>query len=231
MALFVVPGPGEAGHETWPHDSDVWKLGGGGVWLVGALDADLGMVYFVTGNAVPQTGGEIRAGDNLFTACILALDIKTGKLRWHYQVVHHDLWDADIAVPPVLYEAQIAGRPRKAVGAMRADGYLFLLDRETGKPVFPVEERPVMQDARLKTAPTQPFPVGADSLVPECATWKDKVPPPFVLGCQIRPPVCGQAQCPRAGVRRACHPDVLQPADRLLLCAGHCLVGAAPSHQ
>ena len=185
--FFVVPGPGEAGHETWPHDSDVWKLGGGGVWLVGALDADLGMVCFVTGNAVPQTGGEIRAGDNLFTACILALDIKTGKLRWHYQVVHHDLWDADIAVPPVLYEAQIAGRPRKAVGAMRADGYLFLLDRETGKPVFPVEERPVMQDARLKTAPTQPFPVGADSLVPECATWKDKVPPPFVLGCQFAP--------------------------------------------
>lgn len=186
--FFTIPGPGEAGHETWSNDNDVWKLGGGGVWLTGALDEDLGLVYFVTGNAVPQEGGGIRAGNNLYTASIIALNAQTGKLAWHYQVVHHDLWDADIAIPLVLYDTQVAGRARKAVGAMRADGYLFLLDRETGKPLFPVEERPVPQDASLKSAATQPFPVGADMLVPDCFAYRDKVPAGFELGCQFAPP-------------------------------------------
>ncbi len=181
--VFTVPGPGELGHDSWPQDLDTWMHGGGGVWLVGTVDADLGLVYFVTGNAVPMFGGEIRKGDNLFTASVLALEMKTGKLRWYYQVVHHDLWDADIATPPVLYDAQVAGKPRKALAALRADGYFFLLDRETGKPIYPVEERPVPQDAFLHTAPTQPFPVGAESLLPECAAWRDRVPPPFVLNC------------------------------------------------
>ena len=120
---------------------DIWKQGGAGVWHAGTVDVDLGLVYFVTGNAVPMFGGEARKGDNLYTASLLALDMKTGKLRWHYQVVHHDLWDADIAIPPILYDAQVNGRPRKAIAAMRADGYLFLLDRETGKPLLPIEER------------------------------------------------------------------------------------------
>lgn len=181
--FFTVPGPGEFGHDTWPKDSDIWKHGGAGVWLVGTVDADLGMVYFSTGNAVPMYGGEIRKGDNLFTASIVALDMQTGKLRWHYQVVRHDLWDADIATPPVLYEAQVGGRSRKALAALRADGYFFLLDRETGKPVFPVEERQVTQDAFLNTAATQRFPVGADSILPGCADYKGKVPSPFVLDC------------------------------------------------
>jgi alcohol dehydrogenase (cytochrome c) len=181
--FFTVPGPGEFGHETWPKDSDVWKQGGGGVWLVGAADAELGLVYYVTGNAVPMFGGEARKGDNLFTASVLALDMKSGQRRWHYQVVHHDLWDADIAVPPVLYDAQVNGKPRKALAAMRADGYLFLLDRETGRPVFPVEERRVTQDPMNHTAATQPFPVGADSLVPGCSTYKDRVRAPWVLDC------------------------------------------------
>ena len=181
--FFVIPGPGEFGHETWPQDNEVWKQGGGGVWQVGTVDTELGMVYFGTGNTVPQTGGEIRAGDNLFTNSVVALDMKTGKLRWHYQVVRHDLWDSDIPTPLVLYDAQVGGRPRKALAAMRPDGYLFLLDRKTGTPIFPVEERPVTQNAWLHTAATQPFPVGADRLVPECDTWRDKVQPPFVLDC------------------------------------------------
>lgn len=185
--FFTVPGPGEVGHDTWPQDSDIWKQGGAGVWLPGTVDPDLGMVYFVTGNGVPQTGGELRAGDNLFTSSVVALDMKTGKLRWHYQVIHHDIWDADIATPPVLYIAQVDGRPRKALATMRPDGYLFLLDRETGKPLIPVEERPVPQDRLAKTAATQPFPVGADSILPDCSEWKDKVPPAFVLGCTYTP--------------------------------------------
>ncbi len=159
--FFIVPRPGEFGHETWPQDSNTWELGGGGVWLVGTVDPDLGMVYFSTGNPVPMFGGEIRAGDNLFTASVVALDIETGERRWHYQVVRHDVWDADIATPLLLYEhtAQAGGEPRKAVAAMRADGYLFLLDRETGESLVPIEERPVPQDQYQRTAATQPFPM------------------------------------------------------------------------
>ena len=186
--FFVVPRPGEFGHDTWPQDSDVWQVGGGGVWLVGTVDPDLGMVYFSTGNPVPMFGGELRAGDNLFTAAVLALDMETGERRWHYQVVRHDIWDADIATPLLLYEVEIDGQPRKAVAAMRADGLLFLFDRETGEPLIPIEERPVPQDGGLRTAATQPFPVGAESIIPDCSFWRDRVPPPFELSCSVFTP-------------------------------------------
>jgi quinohemoprotein ethanol dehydrogenase len=187
--FFTVPGPGEAGHETWQQDNDVWKTGGGGVWLIGCVDPDLGLVYFGTGNTVPMTGGEVRGGNNLYTDSVIALDTKTGKLRWHYQLVHHDIWDADVAVAPVLYDTQIGGRARRAVAAVRSDGYIFLLDRENGKPILPVEERPVAQDPFQKTSPTQPYPVGADSIIASCEEWKEAVKPPagFVLGCQYTP--------------------------------------------
>ena len=157
--------------------------GGGGIWHIGNVDPELGLVYFVTGNAVPMFGGEARKGDNLYTASILAHDIRTGELRWYYQVVHHDLWDADIAIAPMLYNAEIDGQPRKGLAALRADGYIFMLDRETGEPLFPIEERPVSQDAFNHTSPTQPFPVGADPIVPTCDAWRDKVPAPWVLDC------------------------------------------------
>ena len=186
--FFVVPHSGEFGHDTWPQDSDIWQVGGGGVWLVGTVDPDLGMVYFATGNPVPMFGGEVRAGDNLFTAAVLALDMETGERRWHYQVVRHDIWDADIATPMLLYEVEVDGRPRKALAAMRADGILFLFDRETGEPLIPIEERPVPQDARLRTAATQPFPVGAERIIPDCSFWRDKVPPPFELSCSFFTP-------------------------------------------
>ena len=184
--FYTIPGPGEPGHETWPQDGEwghVWEQGGAGVWHVGNADPQLGLVYFVTGNAVPMFGGEARQGDNLYTASILALEMETGHLRWHYQVVHHDLWDADIAIAPLLYDAEVDGQTRPALAALRADGYFFLLDRETGAPVYPIEERPVTQDPYNFTAPTQPFPVGADSVVGDCAQWRDKVAPPFVLDC------------------------------------------------
>ena len=142
--------------------------GGAGVWHIGDVDVELGLVYFVTGNDVPMFGGEARKGDNLYTASILALDVRTGELKWHYQVVHHDLWDADIAIAPLLYDAEVDGQPRKALAALRADRYFFLLDRETGEPIHPVEERAVTQDPFNFTSPTQPFSVGADSIVGEC---------------------------------------------------------------
>jgi glucose dehydrogenase/plastocyanin len=128
-------------------------------------------------------GGEIREGDNLYTNSVLALDLKTGKLRWHHQLVHHDVWDVDVAVPVVLYDAVVNGAARKAVAVLRPDGYFFLFDRASGKPLFPIQERPVPQDAFLKTSKTQPFVVGADRVVPECETWKAKVKPPFEVSC------------------------------------------------
>ena len=186
--FFVVPRPGEFGHETWPRDNDSWTFGGGGVWLVGTVDPDLGMVYFSTGNPVPMFGGELRAGDNLFTASVLALDVETGARRWHYQVVRHDVWDADIATPLLLYDTTVDGAPVRGLAAMRTDGYLFLLDRETGEPLLPIEERPVPQDAHQRTAPTQPFPVRTESILPECSYWRDRVPPPFRLNCSSYTP-------------------------------------------
>ena len=186
--FFVVPRPGEFGHETWPQDNDSWEFGGGGVWLVGTVDPDLGLVYFSTGNPTPMFGGELRAGDNLFTAAVVALDMETGERRWHYQVVRHDIWDADIATPLLLYDTTVDGEAVKAVAAMRADGYLFLLNRETGEPLLPIEEREVPQDTHQRTVPTQPFPVRTESILPECSYWRDRVPPPFRLNCSSYTP-------------------------------------------
>ncbi len=185
---FAVPGPGDPGHDTWPKDNDAWKIGGGALWLVGAADPDLGLVYFGTGNGVPQYAGDTRAGDNLYLCSVVALDIKTGKLKWHYQTIRHDIWEADIAQSPVLYDAQIGGRTRKLVAAMRTDGVLFVLDRETGKPMKPIEERKVPQDARSHTVATQPYPVGADRMLPDCDEWrKQTIPAGFELGCFFAP--------------------------------------------
>jgi alcohol dehydrogenase (cytochrome c) len=186
--FYVVPGPGEPGHETWPKNNDSWKTGGGAIWLMGATDIDLGLIYFVTGNGVPQHGGEVRAGDNLYLCSVIALEMKTGKLRWHYQAIRHDIWEADLSIPPVLYDTQVGGRPRKGVAVMRGDGYLFLLDRESGKPLMPIEDRPVPQDASVSTAALQPFPVGADRVLPDCGEWKERgTPPGFQLGCFFAP--------------------------------------------
>ena len=185
---FAVPGPGERGHETWPQNADSWKTGGGAVWLVGAADVDLGLVFFGTGNGVPQYAGDTRAGDNLYLCSVVALEIKTGKLRWFYQTIRHDVWEADIAESPVLFDAQVGGRTRKAIAAMRTDGYLFMLDRETGKPLTAIEERKVPQDARTHTAPTQPYPVGAEPVLPDCTEWrKQPMPSGFELGCFFAP--------------------------------------------
>jgi alcohol dehydrogenase (cytochrome c) len=182
--FHVVPGPGEAGHDSWPADGELWKHGGGAVWVTPAVDPALGLVYVGTGNPLPELGGEVRAGDNLYTCAVLALDLKTGRLRWHYQTTHHDIYEMDLGTPLVLYDApsKAKGKPVKAIGVMRTDGYLFLLDRATGKPVLPVEERPVPQSARLKTAPTQPFPAGADQIGPNCVQ-KDMIPAGFATGC------------------------------------------------
>jgi len=166
--FHTVPFEGEPGNETWPQDQTDWKPGGGGVWMMPAVDPDLGLVYLGIGNPIPQFGGELRKGDNLYTGSAVALDIKTGQLRWHYQVVRHDIWEADLGTPLILYDAVVEGKPRKAIAIISTYGYLYLLDRATGAPIFPIEERPFPQNARLYTSPTQPIPAGADKIGPAC---------------------------------------------------------------
>lgn len=185
-AFEVVPSPGKPGSDTWPAGSDVWQYGGGAIWMTPSIDRDLGLVYIGTGNAVPQWGGELRPGDNLYNNSVVALDLRTGELRWFRQLIHHDIWEHDLGMPLVLYDTVVSGRPRKALAAARTDGFFFLLDRETGEPLLPIEERPVKQDAFLQTSPTQPFPVGGDRLGPECSP-EDLVPDGFVAGCYFDP--------------------------------------------
>jgi len=182
----VVPGPGQPGHETWPQNSDIWKFGGGAIWTTPSVDESLGLVYLETGNAVPQFGGELRPGHNLYNNSVVALDIRTGAMRWHYQLVHHDIWEHDVATPLVLYDATLDGRSRKLLAAMRTDGELFVLDRQTGQPALRVEERPVKQNPALATSPTQPFTVGAERVGPGCVD-ASMIPRGFVAGCYFDP--------------------------------------------
>lgn len=162
----TIPGPGEFGHDTWPQDSDVWQWGGAPVWHTPAVDPELGMIYFSTGNAGPVLGGAARPGDNLFTASIVAIDAYTGEYRWHFQEVHHDIWDYDAPNPVILFEAEYNGVLRKGLAQAGKTGWVYILDRQTGEPLIGIEERPVMQEPRQATAATQPFPIG-DALVPQ----------------------------------------------------------------
>jgi quinohemoprotein ethanol dehydrogenase len=164
--FYTIPGPGEPGHETWPKDNDAWKYGGAAIWQTPAVDLDLGLVYFSTGNAAPDYNGAFRAGDNLYAASMLAIELATGKYRWHFQQVHHDIWDYDAVNPVILMDINVAGRARKAIAEVGKTGWAYILDRETGKPLIGIDEKPVSQEPRQKTAATQPFPRG-DAIVPQ----------------------------------------------------------------
>ncbi len=158
--FYTVPGPGEFGFDSWPAGSDAWLTGGGTVWHTPAVDAELGMIYFSTGNPGPDYNGAVRAGDNLFTASIVALDAYTGEYRWHFQQVHHDIWDYDAPNPVVLFDLDYNGIPRKGLAQAGKTGWVYLLDRVNGEPLVGIEERPVPQEPRQATAATQPYPEG-----------------------------------------------------------------------
>jgi len=164
--FYTVPGPGEFGHDSWPADSDVWKYGGAAIWQTPAIDPDLGLIYFSTANPGPVLNGNLRAGNNLFSVSILALEVKTGKYRWHYQQVHHDIWDYDSPNPVILFDASYGGVRRKGIAEAAKTGWVYILDRETGQPLIGIVETAVMQEPQQHTSPTQPFPVG-DALVPQ----------------------------------------------------------------
>lgn len=164
--FYTVPGPGEFGHDTWPQNSDVWKYGGAAVWQTPAVDPELGLIYFSTANPGPVLNGAIREGDNLFSVSMVAIDAKTGKYRWHFQQVHHDIWDYDSPNPVILFDAPYNGMTRKGIAQAAKTGWIYILDRVTGEPLIGIEEKPVMQEPRQKTSPTQPHPIG-DALVPQ----------------------------------------------------------------
>lgn len=130
--FFVTPGAGEPGVETWP-DAETASHGGGGTWMPGAYDPALRMIYWGTGNANPVYAGQGRMGDNLYTASIIALDVDTGKLKWHFQPMPHDTHDYDGTEIPVLFDAKVEGRQRKLLGFAARSGWYVTLDRETGK--------------------------------------------------------------------------------------------------
>jgi quinohemoprotein ethanol dehydrogenase len=164
--FYTVPGPGEFGHDTWPQDSDVWKYGGAAIWQTPAIDPELGLIYFSTANPGPVLNGNLRKGDNLFSVSMVAIEAKTGKYRWHFQQVHHDIWDYDSPNPVILFDASYAGQPRKGIAQAAKTGWVYILDRVTGKPLLDIVETPVKQEPQQHTSPTQPFPAG-DAIVPQ----------------------------------------------------------------
>jgi glucose dehydrogenase len=158
--FHTIPHPGEFGYETWPKDA--WKYSGAANnWAGMSLDEKRGIVYVPTGSAVFDFYGADRVGDNLFADTLLALDAETGKRIWHFQGVHHDLWDRDFPSPPALVTVKRDGKTVDAAAQTTKQGYLFLFDRATGKPLFPVEERPfpASQIPGEVTSPTQPVPI------------------------------------------------------------------------
>ncbi len=155
--FHTLPEPGEVGHETWQGDS--WKTtGAANDWGGMSVDEKRGWVFLATGSAAFDYYGGERFGPNLFANCVIALEAASGKRIWHYQVVHHDLWDRDLPCPPLLVRINHQGRQVDAVAQSTKFGQLFVLDRETGKPLFPVEERPAPPTdvPGDQTSPTQP---------------------------------------------------------------------------
>jgi len=156
----TIPHPGEYGYETWPPDA--WKTAGGAnCWAGMAVDAARGIVFVPTGSAAFDFWGGDRIGQNLFANCLLALDASTGKRLWHFQAVHHDLWDRDFPAPPTLVTVEHEGRKVDAVSQTTKSGHVYVFERETGKPLFPIEERPVPKSDLVgeSTWPTQPVPL------------------------------------------------------------------------
>ncbi|MFT7471844.1 MAG: glucose dehydrogenase [Kiritimatiellia bacterium] len=155
----VIPRPGEYGHETWENDAWQWT-GDVSSWAPLSADQDLNLVYIPTNSATIDFYGGFRPGDNLFSASLIALNADTGDREWHYQMVHHDIWNYDTPTAPVLLDVNIEGRDVPAIAQATKQGFVYAFNRETGEPLWPMVERPV-PNSRVpgeKLAPTQPFP-------------------------------------------------------------------------
>ncbi|MEO6802778.1 MAG: PQQ-binding-like beta-propeller repeat protein [Granulicella sp.] len=157
--FHTIPHPGEVGYDTWPKDAYKF-IGGANTWGDIAIDQKHGIAFFPTSSAKYELYGGDRPGNNLFTDCLIALDAKTGKLLWYYQMIHHDIWDWDNVAAPQLATVKHNGKSLEIVAQAGKTGFLYVFDRITGKPLWPIEERPVPQTdfPGEWTAATQPFP-------------------------------------------------------------------------
>ena len=163
--FHTIPRPGEAGNETWEKDS--WSYTGNtAVWAPMSADEELGYVYLPVETPTNDTYGGHRPGNNLFAESLVCLDAKTGKRIWHFQFVHHGIWDYDTPAPPILLDITSGGKPVKAVAQVTKQAFTYVFDRVSGRPIWPIEERPVPQSdvPGEKAAATQPFPIEAGAL-------------------------------------------------------------------
>jgi len=211
----VIPGPGEFGHETWK--TDVWKVTGNvSAWAPLSADPERGIVYVPTDPPTIDYFGGHRAGDNLFATSILALDVRTGRRIWHYQTVHHDIWNYDNPHAPQLVDLTVAGRRIPALVQVTKQGWAYVFNRETGEPVWPIVERAVPQSdvPGEVTSPTQPFPtrpapfemqgITEDDLIDFTPALRDKARQSmarFRLGPLFNPPAVRGAR----GIEAAVH--------------------------
>src|SRR3569833_3111192 len=204
--FHTIPHSGQPGADTWP--ADAWqKAGGANAWPGTVLDEKRGILFAATGSASDDFFGGERPGKNLYANSVIALNVKTGKLLWHFQTVHHDEWDNDFACPPVLVTVTRNGRRIAAVAASNKTGFVYVFDRVTGKSLFPIEEKPVPPaTAPGDTAwPTQPFPLAPPPLshqsvtaeeltqrTPEANAWAREKFATFKNGPMFTPPAYKQ---------------------------------------
>jgi quinoprotein glucose dehydrogenase len=211
----TIPRPGEFGSDTWLNDS--WASNGNvGVWNQIAVDEDLGIAYLPVETPTSDFYGGHRPGNNLFAESIVAVDVKSGQRKWHFQLVHHPLWNMDIAAAPILADINAGSRPIKAVAVMGKQAMMYVFDRVTGQPVWPIEERPVEKGTvpGERYSPTQPFPtrpppydyqgVTADNLIdftPELRAEAMRNVSKYKLGSVFTPAVVSKAEGPIAAFR------------------------------
>jgi quinoprotein glucose dehydrogenase len=200
--FHTIPQPGEFGYDTWPPDAWAW-LGGANAWGGLSLDRDRGIVFFGTGSATYDFYGANRHGDNLFANSLLALNARTGKRLWHYQFVRHDVWDRDVPAPPALVTVERDGRHIDAVAQITKSGHVFVFDRETGEPLFPIVEQATLPStipgeklAASQRLPAKPLPFArqqyTDDMVPDrspgVTAWVRERLAGLTIGGQFIPP-------------------------------------------
>jgi len=165
--FHVIPRPGEVGHETWHNDA--WRYSGDmSTWAPASADPELGLVYLVTNASTVQSYAGHRPGDNLFGGSVLALDVATGERRWHFQIHRSDQWNYDLPTPPMLMDLNVDGELIPALVQNTKQGLIFAFNRETGDPIWPIEDRPVIQTEvpGNYTSPTQPYPTWPEAVDP-----------------------------------------------------------------
>ena len=183
--FYTVPATGEFGNNTWAGES--WRSGGATVWSTPVADPQLGLLYVTTGQPAPDENGSRRAGDNLFSDSIVALNLTTGERVWHFQETHHDLWDYDSVQPAHLFTMMRDGQPVPAIGHANKAGFYYLLDRRNGTPLVDITETPVStQPAWQNPSPTQPIPA-TDPLIPHTVE-ETAATAPYRKGPMFTPP-------------------------------------------